>query len=65
LRCGGHELRDEVGEELLTIYCLLKTQWKSLRTTNVIERVNEDLRRRVKTQGPHPCEEAVLNVTFG
>ena len=31
----------------------------------MIERVNEELRRRVKTQGPHPSEEAVLNVIFG
>lgn len=56
---------EEAGEELLTFYGFPKAQWKSVRTTNVIERVNEELRRRVKTQGPHPSEEAVLNVIFG
>ena len=40
-------------------------QWKSLRTTNVIERLNGEFRRRVKTQAAHASEEAVLNVLFG
>jgi hypothetical protein len=31
-------------------------QWKTIRTTNVIERLNEEFRRRVKTQGSLPGE---------
>ena len=35
-----------------------------LRTTNVIERLNEEFRRRVKTQGALPNEEAALVLLF-
>ena len=41
-----------------------KTQWKSLRSTNVIERVNLEFRRRVKTQGSLPTEDSVLILLF-
>lgn len=54
----------EAGRELLTFYGFPRTQWKSLRTTNLIERVQEEFRRRVKTQGSHPAEEAVLSLMF-
>jgi transposase-like protein len=36
-----------------------------LRTTNVIERLNEEFRRRVKTQGALPTEDAALVLLFG
>jgi transposase-like protein len=36
-----------------------------LRTTNVIERLNEEFRRRVKTQGSLPTEDAALVLLFG
>jgi Transposase, Mutator family len=41
---------EQAGEELLTFYRFPKSQWKSLRTTNAIERLNGEFRRRVKTQ---------------
>jgi putative transposase len=41
-----------------------KTQWKTLRTTNVIERLHGEFRRRVKTQGPLPSEDAALILLF-
>ena len=41
---------EEAGEELLTFYRFPNSQWKSLRTTNAIERLNGEFRRRVKTQ---------------
>lgn len=56
---------EEGGPELLTFYRFPKEQWKSLRTTNVIERLNGELRRRIKTQGAWSDEEAVLNLLFG
>ena len=34
-------------------------QWKSARTTNAIERLNEAFRRRIKTQAVLPCAETV------
>jgi len=40
----GDEL-DEGGDELLTFFRFPKTQWKTLRTTNVIERLHEEFRR--------------------
>lgn len=55
----------EAGDELLTFYTYPESQWKCVRTTNVIERLNEEFRRRVKTQGSLPNESAVLVLMFG
>ena len=41
------------------------SQWKALRTTNALERINEEFRRRTKTQASLPNEEAVLFLLFG
>ena len=56
---------EEAGLELLTFYGYPESQWKSLRTTNVIERLNGEFRRRVKTQGSFPSEQSVLVLLFG
>jgi transposase-like protein len=56
---------EEAGEELLTFFRYPESQWKSLRTTNAIERLNLEFRRRVKTQGAFPNAEAALLVLFG
>jgi putative transposase len=65
-RCPGvvTSLR-EGGEELLTFFRFPKVQWKTLRTTNTIERLHEEFRRRVKTQGSLPSEDAALVLLFG
>jgi putative transposase len=55
----------EGGEELLTFFQFPRRQWKTLRTTNVIERLHEEFRRRVKTQGSLPTEDAALVLLFG
>jgi transposase-like protein len=64
-RCPGlvTSLR-EGGDELLTFFRFPKAQWKTLRTTNVIERLHEEFRRRVKTQGSLPGEDAALILLF-
>jgi putative transposase len=64
-RCPGvvTSLR-EGGDELLTFFRFPKTQWKTLRTTNVIERLHEEFRRRVKTQGSLPGEDAAVILLF-
>jgi putative transposase len=64
-RCPGAvaSLR-EGGDELLTFFRFPKAQWKTLRTTNVIERLHEEFRRRVKTQGSLPGEEAAVVLLF-
>jgi putative transposase len=56
---------EEGGEDLLTFLRFPKSQWKAIRTTNVIERLNQEFRRRVKTQVCFPTETSVLLVLFG
>lgn len=56
---------EEAGPELLTFYAFPRSQRRSLRTTNAIERLHEEFRRRVKTQAAHPHEQTVLRLFFG
>lgn len=55
---------EEGGDSLLTFFALPEAQWKCLRTTNSIERLNEEFRRRVKTQGSFPTEDAALVMLY-
>ena len=50
---------EEAGDRLFTFTRLDPSQWKSARTTNAIERLNEEFRRRVQTQTVLPCAETV------
>src|SRR5262245_3560126 len=63
--CWRREEPEEAGAELLTVYRDPRSQWKSLRSTNGLERLNLEFRRRVKTQGSLPSEDAVLALLFG
>src|ERR1700693_5314579 len=56
---------EEAGEELFTLLKFPKSQWKALRTTTALERINEEFRRRTKTQASLPSESAVLLLLFG
>ncbi len=56
---------EEAGAELLTFYDFPSEQWKCLRTTNPIERLNLEFKRRVKTQGSLPSEESAILLLFG
>ena len=56
---------DEAGDELFTFLRFPAAQWKALRTTNALERINEEFRRRVKTQASLPSQDAVLFLLFG
>ena len=64
-RCPGvvTSLR-EGGNKLLTFFIFPRSQWKALRGTNVIERLHEEFRRRVKTQGSLPSEDAAIVLLF-
>src|SRR5215470_3493642 len=62
---GAAASLEEAGEELLTFFQFPASQWVSLRTTNAIERMQLEFRRRVKTQAALPNEGAVLRVFFG
>jgi putative transposase len=50
----------EAQEDLLTFHAFPASQHRSLRTTNALERLNEEFRRRIKTQAACPSETSVL-----
>src|SRR3954464_9158081 len=56
---------EEAGDELFTFLQFPQSQWKALRTTNALERINEEFRRRTKTQASLPGEDAVLLLLYG
>lgn len=56
---------EEGGLELLTFYAFPKAMWRGLRTTNSIENLNREFRRRTKTQGSFSSEDAALTLLFG
>ena len=56
---------EEAGMDLLSFMRFPKEQWKSLKTTNIIERLNLEFRRRTKTQGVFPTQSSVLVLLFG
>jgi transposase-like protein len=56
---------EEAGLDLLTFYRFPPAMWKSLRTTNALENLNREFRRRTKTQASFSTEAAALTVLFG
>src|SRR5215472_7504919 len=66
-RCTVHKHRnllahaperlEEAGERLFTFTRLPPSQWKSVRTTNAIERLHEEFKRRIKTQTVLPSAD--------
>jgi len=56
---------EEAGLELLTFYDFPKAMWKSLRTTNTLENLNREFRRRTKTQASFGTEDAALIILYG
>ena len=56
---------EEAGVDLLTFYSFPKTLWKCVRTTNALENLNREFRRRTKTQASFSSEAAGLTVLFG
>lgn len=66
LKCAAvHSSLEEAGDELFTFTKFPQSQWKALRTTNAIERLNEEFRRRTKTQASLPNEDAILLLIYG
>jgi len=56
---------EEAGTELLTFYEFPKAMWKSLHSTNSLENLNREFRRRTKTQASFGTEEAALTLLYG
>jgi putative transposase len=48
---------EEAGDRLFTFTRFPPSQWKSIRTTNAIERLHEEFKRRIKTQTVLPSAE--------
>jgi putative transposase len=48
---------EEAGDHLFTFARLPPSQWKSARTTNAIERLHEEFKRRIKTQTVLPSAD--------
>lgn len=56
---------EEAAEELLTFYEFPKAMWISLRSTNALENLNREFRRRTKTQSSFGTEEAAITLLYG
>lgn len=56
---------NEAGDQLFTFAKFPRSQWRSLRTTNALERINGEFRRRTKTQASLPSADSVLLILFG
>lgn len=56
---------DEAGAGLTAFTDFPPAQWRCLRTTNTIERIFSEFRRRTKTQGVLPTPEAITTVLWG
>src|SRR3989440_2090127 len=56
---------DEAGDRLFTFTRLPPSQWRSARTTNAIERLHEEFKRRIKTQTELPSAEMAPMLFWG
>jgi putative transposase len=56
---------EEAGDKLFTFTRLPVAQWKSVRTTNAIERLHEEFKRRIKTQTVLPSAETAAMLFWG
>ena len=54
---GCRQPGGEAGDQLFTFTRLPPSQWRSARTTNAIERLHEEFKRRIKTQTVLPSAE--------
>jgi len=57
----SHWLQNNILEGL-TVFALPQSQWRSLRTTNGLERVNQEVRRRTRVVGIFPNEASCLRL---
>ena len=55
---------EEAGARLFTFVRYPPEQWRSSRTTNAIERLHEEFKRRIKTQCLLPCAETAAMLSW-
>jgi transposase-like protein len=66
LRCKAISASfEETGDELFSFTAFPSSQLKALRTTKALERINEEFRRRTRTQASVPGEEAGMFLLIG
>ena len=51
-------------EQCFTFYLFPHTHWRRIRTSNKLERVNRELRRRLDVIGRHPSESGCLALIY-
>jgi putative transposase len=56
---------EEAGDRLFTFTRLPPSQWRSARTTNAIERLHEEFKRRIKTQTVLPSADTAAMLFWG
>ena len=56
---------EEAGEHLLTFYQFPQGLWKAIRSTNSIENLNREFRRRTKTQAAFSTKGGVVTLLYG
>jgi transposase-like protein len=55
-------LLEESGEEILGVYALPEAHQKRMRTTNMLERQNQELKRRTRVVRVFPHEQSLLRL---
>ena len=55
---------EEAGDRLFTFTRLPRSQWRSARTTNAIERLHEEFKRRIKTQTVLPSADTAAMLSW-
>ncbi len=56
---------EEAGDKLFTFTRFPPSQWKSIRTSNAIERLHEEFKRRIKTQTVLPLRRHRSHAVLG
>jgi transposase-like protein len=56
-------LEDDLDQSLM-FYLFPSNHWKRIRTSNRLERLNKELRRRLRVIGRHPSERGCLSLVF-
>jgi transposase-like protein len=51
-------------DQVFTFYLFPASHWKRIRTSNCLERMNQEIKRRLRVIGRHPSEEGCLALVY-